>query len=105
MWDGDRSITRACIALASLAGCVGDSNTTSDGGSDSAPESDVTVETGSSDALPDALEAEAPCDMTKPFDAPVAVGGVKGESAWLSSDELTIYPTQFSPTREQAPST
>ncbi len=89
------SITGACIVLASLAGCVGDSNTTSDGGTDAALTSDVTVETGASDALPDAVEAAPACDTTKPFNAPVAVGGVKGESVWRSNDELTIYPTQF----------
>lgn len=90
-----RRLATGAIIAAATAGCVGDANTAADAGSDAADASDV-VDAAPSDGAGDVIgDSGLACDKSKPFNAPVAVGGVKGESVWLSNDERTIYPTQF----------
>ena len=85
-------------AVVASAACVGedpDVTASQDGGSVAA-ESDGATDAGDGRGEPDATVDAAPCDLSKPFDPPVAVEGlstpgVYEQSARLSRDERTAY--------------
>src|SRR6266496_3550568 len=67
-------------------------------GSVSAPKTDAQGQPGDGNPVDAPVDAPPPCDLSRPFTAPVPVAGINTTgnetNAWLSSDGLTIYFTR-----------
>jgi len=101
-----RTVGAVGAVLVCFVGCVGDSSTPVDGGSDTSTNDVITVESGADVVTTDAPSdaPKGPCNLGKPFNPPQAVTELNSTSdesgLRLSPDLLTAY---FSSSRNGEP--